>query len=354
MTQPLLARRRGGFTLIELLVVIAIIALLVSILLPALGKARIVARAAVCQQNLRTFITATLNYSTDYREILSGYTTPNPINGQYFINEYQGPGQPDAPRSFSATDTFAQLDYAKARGYDLLRRATNRSAAELPTSASRWIPQILYSHLPLVVGYMAGRLPEPGVVCPEDSQRKTWQENNTVSVDGTDVGYRLPFSSTYHYSIYASVPDRDTSSNENTRQAETVGGFYVNTSERHPASKRKISEVVSPSKKVAWVEAYARHNDRANTIPAFYMNDFAKPVTAFFDGSVRIVNSSEAVSGTYWLPSPTNVQVPTANLTYDAGTTDPVWTNGSPTYTGPQLRGQMRWTPKGLKGQDFN
>jgi len=59
------ARRQQAFTLVELLVVIGIIALLVSILLPSLNRAREMAQRTQCAANIRQFYNGDLAYLTE-------------------------------------------------------------------------------------------------------------------------------------------------------------------------------------------------------------------------------------------------------------------------------------------------
>lgn len=79
--------RLKGFTLIELLVVISIIALLIALLLPALGTARAVARNGICGSNQRGIIQALYVYEGDYRMLPAVHgvegRAENPLTDHY-------------------------------------------------------------------------------------------------------------------------------------------------------------------------------------------------------------------------------------------------------------------------------
>lgn len=64
---------KNRFTLIELLVVIAIIAILASLLLPALGKARAEAKSVVCKSNLKQMGLCFVQYAADYENFCPTY-----------------------------------------------------------------------------------------------------------------------------------------------------------------------------------------------------------------------------------------------------------------------------------------
>lgn len=79
-------QKRRGFTLIELLVVIAIIAILMSILMPALKRAKEQGKRAACLSNMKSLVLIWLMYADDNDDRI--------VNGEAYV-DYDGP--PAAP-----------------------------------------------------------------------------------------------------------------------------------------------------------------------------------------------------------------------------------------------------------------
>ncbi|HAU37167.1 MAG TPA: hypothetical protein DCX07_05565 [Phycisphaerales bacterium] len=101
--------RRKGFTLIELLVVIAIIALLVSILLPSLGRARELGKRAVCAANLNGLGKGYAMYRAESNDAWPW------INGQTWTS-VTGTGRTTAPTSTISDRSITALMFMLVRG----------------------------------------------------------------------------------------------------------------------------------------------------------------------------------------------------------------------------------------------
>jgi prepilin-type N-terminal cleavage/methylation domain-containing protein/prepilin-type processing-associated H-X9-DG protein len=100
---------RKNFTLIELLVVIAIIAILASMLLPALGRARDSAKKISCANQLKTFSTAMIMYNGDYKGYYTPYLPGKDINGATIY-------WPNLMLPYLGISPATHLDYAKYMG----------------------------------------------------------------------------------------------------------------------------------------------------------------------------------------------------------------------------------------------
>jgi len=102
-------RQTAGFTLIELLVVIAIIALLIGILLPALGKARESAKELKCLTQVRSVGTAFMFYADDNRDWYPIIPAQQP-NSRYLDNQYTAGGVAGLFSTFQVGDGEGTID----------------------------------------------------------------------------------------------------------------------------------------------------------------------------------------------------------------------------------------------------
>jgi prepilin-type N-terminal cleavage/methylation domain-containing protein len=328
---------RRGFTLIELLVVIAIIALLIGILLPSLAEARRAGRLSICLSNMQQFGVATQSYSTDFQDKIWSFTVTQATRDRLTYPDLVGWANGD------------DLAAAAAQATDIVRRRAGRDDIQPPAS---WIPHVLYNHL-VLQDYLAQRLPEKMVVCPEDRFRLMWQTDPINYAQMSPVPssafetWRWPYSSSYE-----TVP----ASYSNDRGPTVAQGpshrTYYGPAAQNVLGKRRLSQVQFASQKVHIMDSTARHFGKRWW---WYAAQNARVPLLFFDNAVKI-----RVTGPVRTPgdandgwNPTNPRSAFGTTyTYEPELWEAPLINGG--YTGlDSVVGFYRWTRGGLTGVDF-
>ncbi|MFN0133371.1 MAG: type II secretion system protein [Phycisphaerales bacterium] len=277
-------RRSKGFTLIELLVVIAIIALLISILLPALGEARKAGKLAKCVANMRGLGQATQTYSSEFKEQMPSFTWEA---GKTYVS----PADPNGAGLGNAADN---LQAARNHMVYIIRNRGDRPTFPVMTLAL--IPHMTYTHLAMQ-DYMAQNLPDPTVVCPSDDNRLRWnadpkgydqglyQPNLGSSLAASDL-WRHPYGASYR--VVTAFID-NSAQGSRVYQGTSSGNVFVPGTARF--GKRKISDVSQPAMKVAMHDTFGRHFGKFD-YRQWCGFDTSKQPLLFFDNSV-VNRSSE-------------------------------------------------------------
>ena len=322
-----------GFTLIELLVVIAIIALLISVLLPALGEARKTARLAIDLANQKQFGFAMGTYSADYQDRIFAFTW----NDQADVNRNQvSDGGP------LAGGTPIQATAAQAT--DIIRHRANRPDFNQPGG---WIPNVLYTHL-VVNDYLAQKLPEKMVVSPMDRYRLNWQQDPKELFDqnywfpfqeaASASNKRWPYSSSYQ--VVPASYDGGRSPSERIGQGATHRTYQVPGTAK--IGELRITAVDAPAQKVFMHDAV----DRYNKTPLFHAFPDAKVTMLMYDlsGGQRVTDDSNVG----WNPRASERSTTPSMYTFSGGSQ---WEPQA--RAGETVTGYYRWTRGGLKGVDF-
>lgn len=331
-------RSRPAFTLIELLVVIAVIALLVSILLPALAAARRVGRMSVCQTGMRQLATGFYAYGTDSKGWLASFSwQPNVAYSQW------------SELNTGSTSTDAHCNQAA----DIVRRMTGRTQ---PRFDNRMVDRN-FTHLVLADGgYFGGdRLPIGGVVCPEDRTSLVWQRTAPEDIEALPEFFRGDLSASAefrqmqpYWSTYQLIPAVWTSErpNEGISQSTNDYRLYNHYGDTRFVNKR-VDDVVFPSQKVLFFDLFDRHKSK-NAL--FYAYPKATQPLGFADGSVQVKKTADSNVG--WNPLD-----PNNPLTYTIYSYSPKEPDDPPAQSGTALgdvvKGYYRWTRWGVRGIDF-
>lgn len=332
------SRPLRAFTLIELLVVIAIIAVLVALLLPALGSARKAARTQMCSVNMRMFAVGFQNYAGDARGLIASFSWQ------------PGVRTPAANTDNQIVPPSAAVAHAR-QAVDIVRRlAGDPMAVPAPVADARLVARNFTQLVLMDGGYYSDRNPEPAVACPEDTDVLRWQKltpgQAMVELAGQDPGAppaMLPFFSSYQM-VPAAFQDEDGPGHLHHMLNDYR--LYSHSPVVTRLRQRRLDQVTFPSQKVVWFDLFDRHSSAGRQY--FALPRAAQPL-AFFDGSVNWRKTRDANRG--WDNRP-NAQFNSASpamvkyLPLTAG--DPPEPEGNVPV--PQY---YRWTRGGIRGIDF-
>ncbi len=201
-----LSRRRTGFTLVELLVVIAIIGILASLLLPALGRAKVAARKTSCLSRLKQWNVALLSYAEDNEEsipresFIPGGTSinlwaqvRNPLAGDVWYNtlpEYADGRRAAAYAPMAARPDFydrnklfhcPSASFPKGADVDEIAYFSYAMNSKLILNPSRTMKLSSILHSSTTVTFLDNRLPNDPKVHPKQDQDNLGQPSAFAS-----------------------------------------------------------------------------------------------------------------------------------------------------------------------------
>ena len=294
-----------AFTIIELLVVVSIIALLIGILLPAIGKAREGAQMTRSQANVRQLGTAAVTYSAEWGDrqvtpIVDNFSTYGTDVTSAFANYQTQTGQTH-PELWLGTVAAGNIIYYMAYG-----------TAYVPIDFTTRTGFFRLMHTRPWNHYMNGRVYDPVFFAPKDTiimnKIEDWFEAPGEFLPDITPGNTSVFRPSYCYSpaaMFSPAVFAHAGGNQFFTNPYTLPSGF-----KSPAmSQAQYSSLKTQILEHSWLQ-HRRKLCNPSMVPSsangpphldcepYYFNHSASsaPVTWFFDGHIGTASTSEAVS----------------------------------------------------------